>query len=77
VSRSSTTARTVGTRGRGRGGGGMIHASWLNEAELLVGAFGYHYLRRASWAGRGQFIKHVLAAAPEYNRLYAHPFEWT
>ena len=53
------------------------HASWLNEAELLVGAFGCRYLRRASWAGREQFIGHVLAAAPEYNRLYAHPFEWT
>jgi hypothetical protein len=53
------------------------HASWLNEAELLVGAFGGRYLKRASWDSREQFIDHVLAAAPEYNRLYAHPFEWT
>jgi len=53
------------------------HASWLNEAELLVGAFGYHYLKRASWHTRLQFVEHVLAAGPEYNRLYAHPFEWT
>ena len=29
------------------------HASWLNQAELLVGAFGYHYLKRGSWASRG------------------------
>jgi hypothetical protein len=53
------------------------HASWLNQAELLAGAFGYHYLKRDSWASREEFIEHVLASGPEYNRLYAHPFEWT
>jgi hypothetical protein len=53
------------------------HASWLNEAELLVRAFGHRYLRRASWASRQQFMDHVNASWPEYNRLYAHPFEWT
>src|SRR5512142_2404617 len=53
------------------------HASWLNEAELLVRAFGHRYLRRASWASRQHFIDHVGASWPEYNRLYAHPFEWT
>jgi DDE superfamily endonuclease len=53
------------------------HASWLNQAELLVGAFGYHYLKRDSWASREAFLEHVLASGPEYNRLYAHPFEWT
>jgi hypothetical protein len=61
------------------------HASWLprpepvegNQAELLVGAFGGRYLKRASWQTREQFIEHVLAAVPEYNRLYAHPFQWT
>lgn len=54
-----------------------VHASWLNEAELLNGAFGHRYLRRQSWTTRESFIKHVEAAWPEYNRLYAHPFEWT
>jgi hypothetical protein len=53
------------------------HASWLNQAELLVGTFGYHYLKRGSWASREEFIEHVRASAPEYNQLYAHPFEWT
>jgi transposase len=53
------------------------HASWLNQAELLVGAFGYHYLKRDSWASREEFIEHVLASGPEYNRLYAHPLAWT
>jgi len=52
------------------------HASWLNQAEMLVGAFGYHYLKRGSWTSREVFIDHVLASAPEYNQRYAHPFEW-
>jgi hypothetical protein len=53
-----------------------VHASWLNQAEPLIGAFGYHSLKRGSWASRQEFIEHVLASASEYNRLYAHPFEW-
>jgi DDE superfamily endonuclease len=52
------------------------HASWLDQAELLVHAFGYHYFHRGSWASRQEFIEHVALACPEYNRLYAHPFEW-
>ena len=54
-----------------------VHASWLDEAELLVGEFGYHYLKRGSWHSRAEFIDYVRQAWPEYNRLYAHPFEWT
>jgi hypothetical protein len=53
------------------------HASWLNQAELLVNAFGGRYLKRDSWSARDEFIDHVSASWPEYNRLYAHPFEWT
>jgi DDE superfamily endonuclease len=53
------------------------HASWLNQAELLIGAFGYHYLKRMSQVNREEFIDHVLVSGPEYNRRYAHPFEWT
>jgi hypothetical protein len=53
------------------------HASWLNQAELLVKAFGGRYLKRGSWATREEFIEHVLASVPEYNRDYAHPFNWT
>jgi hypothetical protein len=50
--------------------------SWLNQAEPLIEAFAYHYLKRGSWASQQEFIEHVLASGPEYNRLYAHPFEW-
>jgi DDE superfamily endonuclease len=72
-----TAAYWSGCRGWWRPRFTPAHASWLNQAELLVGAFGYHYLKRASQANREEFIEHVLASGPEYNRRYAHPFEWT
>jgi len=53
------------------------HASWLNQAELLNNAFSYHYLKRRSWRSRQELIDHIEAAWPEYNQLYAHPFQWT
>jgi hypothetical protein len=53
------------------------HASWLNQAELLVKAFGGRYFKRGSWATREEFIEHALASGPEYNQWYAHPFNWT
>jgi hypothetical protein len=54
-----------------------VHASWLNQGEMLNGSFGYHYLKRGSWHSREAFMEHIQAAEPEYNHLYAHPFEWT
>jgi DDE superfamily endonuclease len=53
------------------------HASWLNQAELLGGAFGGRYLKRGSWRSRQEFIDHVVLSCPEYNEHYAEPFEWT
>jgi hypothetical protein len=53
------------------------HASWLDQAELLIRAFSPRYLKRRSWASREEVIAQVEASWPEYNRLYAHPFEWT
>ena len=52
-------------------------ASWLDQAELLNHAFDLRYLKRGSWASREAFIAHVMSSWPEYNRRYAHPFEWT
>lgn len=54
-----------------------VHASWLNQAEMLNHAFGLRYLKRQSWTSRQALIDHLNAAWPEYNQLYAHPFEWT
>ena len=53
------------------------NASWLNQAEILIHAFKHYYLKRASWKSQEEFKTHVLASWPEYNRRYAHPFEWT
>jgi DDE superfamily endonuclease len=52
------------------------HASWLNQAELLIEAFGGRYLKRASWRSRAEVREQVAVSWPEYNRLYAHPFYW-
>lgn len=52
------------------------HASWLNQAELLLDAFELHYLKRASWPCRKALVNHIDAAWPEYNFRYAHPFQW-
>jgi DDE superfamily endonuclease len=53
------------------------HASWLNQAELLLRAFAAHYLLRGEWASRADLVDHFDASWPEYNRLYAHPFTWS
>lgn len=53
------------------------HASWLNQGELLNRAFSRRYLRRHSFSSRAQMRQHLKESAPEYNRLYAHPFRWT
>lgn len=54
-----------------------VHASWLNQAELLNNAFSHRYLKRRSWSSRHELIQHIQATWPEYNELYAKPFEWT
>jgi hypothetical protein len=52
------------------------HASWLNQAESLIEAFSYYYLKRGSWSSQKELIEHVSVSGPEYNQRYAHPFEW-
>jgi len=54
-----------------------VHASWLNQAELLLRSFEAHYLKRGDWASKEQMIDHLHASWPEYNRLFAHPFSWS
>lgn len=53
------------------------HASWLNQAELLLRAFDARYLDREDWDSRQQLIDHLNVSWPEYNRLFAHPFTWS
>jgi hypothetical protein len=53
------------------------HASWLNQAELLLRAFSARYLERGDWPSRHAMQTHLLDSCPEYNRLFAHPFTWS
>jgi DDE superfamily endonuclease len=53
------------------------HASWLNQAELLLRAFAERYLKRGNWASRADLIHHLQASWLEYNNLLAHPFHWS
>jgi len=53
------------------------HASWLNQAELLLRSFEAHYLERGDWASQQQMIDHLNASWPEYNRLFARPISWS
>lgn len=53
------------------------HASWLNQAELLLNAFSSRYLERGSWTSRDEMITHLTNSNAEYNKLFAHPFQWS
>jgi transposase len=53
------------------------HASWLNQAELLLRAFSDKYLQRFDPVSRQHLIDHLEASWPEYNRRFAHPFQWS
>jgi hypothetical protein len=53
------------------------HASWLNQAELLLRAFTDKYLKHFESASRQELIEHLNASWPEYNQRYAHPFKWS
>lgn len=53
------------------------HASWLDQAELLLRAFSDKYLKRFDADSRQHLIDHLNASWPEYNRDHAHPFTWS
>ncbi len=54
-----------------------VHASWMDQAELLLRAFGDRYLDHLDVPSRSALISHLDASWPEYNRRYAHPFTWS
>jgi DDE superfamily endonuclease len=53
------------------------HASWLNQAELLLRAFTDKYLKHFEASSRQELIDHLNASWPEYNERFAHPFRWS
>ena len=52
------------------------NASWLNQAEALLEAFSTRYLIRGSWCSRASMVQHIIESKQEYNKRFAHPFEW-
>ena len=54
-----------------------VHASWLNQAELLLRGFSERYLKRGSWKSRRLMIEHLDASWREYNEHFAHPIAWS
>lgn len=53
-----------------------VDASWLNQAESLLEAFSERYLLRGNWDCRHGMIQHILDSRLDYNRHFAHPFQW-
>jgi hypothetical protein len=53
------------------------HASWLDQAELLLRAFSDRYLAHLDVPSRAALVAHLDASWPEYNQHYAHPFTWS
>lgn len=53
------------------------HASWLNQAELLLRAVTDKYLKHFESTSRQHLIEHLDASWPEYNQRFAHPFTWS
>ncbi|HEX5438844.1 MAG TPA: IS630 family transposase [Gemmatimonadaceae bacterium] len=53
------------------------HASWLDQAELLLRAFSDRYLVHLDVPPRPALIDHLDGSWREYNRHYAYPFTWS
>jgi hypothetical protein len=53
------------------------HASWLDQAELLLRAFTERYLKRGDWKSRQHLVEHLDASWHEYNERFAQPIAWS
>jgi transposase len=53
-----------------------VHASWLNQVELVFSILTRRLLRRGEFASRDDLIKRIMAWIAEYDRT-AKPFAWT
>ncbi len=53
-----------------------VNASWLNQAESLLEAFGTRYFLRGSWNSRDYMVQHILESRADYNQHFAHRFHW-
>ncbi len=53
-----------------------VHASWLNQVELVFSILTRRLLRRGEFASRGDLVAKIMAWIAEYDRD-AKPFAWT
>jgi hypothetical protein len=53
------------------------HASWLDQAELLLRGFSERYLKRGDWKSRQHMVEHLDASWREYNEHFARPVAWS
>jgi hypothetical protein len=51
-------------------------ASWLNQTEALLEAFDERYLLRGDWCSRVKMIQHIMDSTVDYNKYFAHQFDW-
>ena len=54
-----------------------VHASWPNQAEILLSILSRKYLRDGSWPSRDALVRHLRQAVPEYHRFHAAPINWS
>ena len=53
------------------------HASWLNQAEIGLGAIHRRYLKGAIVASREEMIKRAMSGIADYNERHAKPIDWS
>lgn len=52
------------------------HCSWMNQIEIWFGIVNRQLLKRKSYRSVEELVKRFLNYVEQYNRLFAHPFNW-
>jgi hypothetical protein len=53
------------------------HGSWLNQIEIWFSVLQRKCLTGGSWHDFDELKRHILAYISTYNRVWAHPYQWT
>ena len=52
------------------------HCSWLNQIEIWFGIINRQLLKRKSYISVDKLVQSIRNYVDQYNRLFAHPFNW-
>lgn len=52
------------------------HCSWMNQIEIWFGIANRQLLKRKSYRSVDELVESFLNYIEQYNRLFAHPFNW-